>query len=71
MQGTGREVVVLHYECPGAKQMQWDRFAYKVKKTAIKIENKNRKDIQIVILENIVYITENKMIIEISPFFLW
>jgi hypothetical protein len=36
---------------------------------AIKIENTNKKNVQIVVLEDIVYIAENKMIIKTSPFF--
>jgi len=31
MQGTGHEVVVLHRECPGTKQMKQDRLALWVK----------------------------------------
>jgi len=41
----------------------------KGKKMAIKIENKNKKNIQIVVLEDIVTIAENKMILKTSPFF--
>jgi len=36
---------------------------------AIKIKNKNKENIQIVVLDDIVYISENKMIIKTSPFF--
>jgi len=36
---------------------------------AIKIENSNKKNVQIVVLEDIVSIAENKMIIKASPFF--
>jgi len=36
---------------------------------AIKIKNENPKRLKITILEKILHITENKLIIEISPFF--
>jgi hypothetical protein len=36
---------------------------------AIKIKNENEKRFKITILENILHITENKLIIETSPFF--
>jgi hypothetical protein len=36
---------------------------------AIKIENENEKRFKITILERILHITENKLIIETSPFF--
>jgi len=39
------------------------------KKMAIKIDNKNRKNIQITVLEKILYIAETKFIIKTSPFF--
>jgi len=37
MQGTGHEVVVLHYECPVTKQMHRDRLASMVKKWRLKL----------------------------------
>jgi len=39
------------------------------KKMAIKIKNENEKRFKITILEKIMHITENKFIIETSPFF--
>jgi len=36
MRGTGHVAVVLHRKCPGAKQMQPDRLACKVKNAGIK-----------------------------------
>jgi len=39
------------------------------KKMAIKIDNKNRKNIQITVLEKILYIAETKFIIKTSPFY--
>jgi len=36
---------------------------------AIKIENSNKKNVQIVVFEDIMYIAENKMTIKTSPFF--
>jgi hypothetical protein len=36
---------------------------------AIRIENKNKKNVSIIILEKILYIAENKIIIKTSPFF--
>jgi len=39
------------------------------KKMAIKIINENEKRFKITILEKILHITENKLIIETSPFF--
>jgi len=60
MRGTGYEAVVLHRKCPVTKQMQ---------KMAIKIKNENEKRFKITILERILHITENKLIIETSPFF--
>jgi hypothetical protein len=39
------------------------------KKMAIKIKNTYRKNVQIIVLEKILYIAENKMIMKISPFF--
>jgi len=39
------------------------------KKMAIKIKNENEKRFKINILEKIMHITENKFIIETSPFF--
>jgi hypothetical protein len=39
------------------------------KKTAIKIKNTYRKNVQVIVLEKILYITENKLIIKTSPFF--
>jgi len=39
------------------------------KKMAIKIENKNKKNIQIIGLEKILYIAEMKKIMKTSPFF--
>jgi len=41
----------------------------KGKKMAIKIKNENEKRFKITILENILHLTENKLIIETSPFF--
>jgi len=38
-------------------------------KMAIKIKNKYRKNVQVIVLEKILYIAENKMIIKTSPFF--
>jgi len=39
------------------------------KKMVIKIKNENEKRFKMTILENILHITENKLIIETSPFF--
>jgi hypothetical protein len=39
------------------------------KKTAIKIESKNKENVQIIVLENILYIAEIRLIIKTSPFF--
>jgi len=36
---------------------------------AIKIENKNKKDIQIMVLKKIMYIAESKLLMRTSPFF--
>jgi len=36
MQGTGHEVVVLHYECPVTKQMLLDRLALMGEKWRLK-----------------------------------
>jgi len=36
---------------------------------AIKIKNKNKKKVSIIILEKILHIIENKIIIKTSPFF--
>jgi len=36
---------------------------------AIKIKNKNKKIVKIIILEKILHITEKKLIIKTSPFF--
>jgi hypothetical protein len=38
-------------------------------KIAIKIKNKYRKNVQVIVLEKILYIAEKKMIIKTSPFF--
>jgi len=39
------------------------------KKMAVKIKNTNRKNVQVIILEKILYIAENKLIVKASPFF--
>ena len=39
------------------------------KKMVIKIKNENEKRFKMTFLENILHITENKLIIETSPFF--
>jgi hypothetical protein len=39
------------------------------KKMAIKIENKNKKNIQIMALKKILYIAEKKLIMRTLPFF--
>jgi hypothetical protein len=39
------------------------------KKMAIKIKNTNRKNIQVIVFEKILYIDESKMIMKTSPFF--
>jgi hypothetical protein len=39
------------------------------KKMAIKIKNTYRKNVQVIVLDEILYIAENKMIIKTSPFF--
>jgi len=39
------------------------------KKMAIKIKNTYRKNVQVIVLEKILYIAENKMIMKTSPFF--
>jgi hypothetical protein len=36
---------------------------------AIKIKNTNRKNVQVIVPEKILYIAENKLIINVSPFF--
>jgi hypothetical protein len=36
---------------------------------AIKIKNNNRKNVQVIVLEKILYIAENKMTMKTSPFF--
>jgi len=36
---------------------------------AIKIKNTYRKNFQVIVLEKILYIAENKMIMKTSPFF--
>jgi len=41
-----------------------------VKKTAIKIKNKNKKKVTIIILEKNLHIIENKIVINASPSFL-
>jgi len=41
----------------------------KGKKMAIIIKNSNRKNVQVIILEKILYIAENKIIMKESPFF--
>jgi hypothetical protein len=41
----------------------------KGKKMAIKIKNTYRKNVQVIVLEKILYIAENKMTMKISPFF--
>jgi hypothetical protein len=41
----------------------------KGKKMAIKIKNKNRKKVQNIVIEKIVYLAENKLIMKTSPFF--
>jgi len=41
----------------------------KGKKMAIKIRNKNEKIDKIIILKRILYLTKNRLIIKISPFF--
>jgi len=58
MQGTGYEAVVLHRKCPVTS-----------KKMAIKIKNKNKKKVTIIILEKILHIIEKKIIIKTSPLF--
>jgi len=40
-----------------------------VKKWRLKIKNTYRKNVQVIVLEKILYIAENKMIIKTSPFF--
>jgi len=40
------------------------------KKMAIKIENENRKNIQIMVLKKNLYIAEIKLIMRTSPFFM-
>ncbi len=39
------------------------------KKMAIKIKNTNKKNVQDIVLEKILYIAENKLIMKTSPFF--
>jgi len=39
MRGTGHAAVVLHRKCPGAKQMQPDRLACKVKNAGNKMKS--------------------------------
>jgi hypothetical protein len=41
----------------------------KGKKMAIKIKNTYRKNVQVIVLEKILYIAENKMTMKTSPFF--
>jgi len=36
---------------------------------AMKIKNMNRKNVQVIITKKILYIAENKLIINASPFF--
>jgi len=36
---------------------------------AIKIKNTYRKNVQVIVLEKILFIAENKMIMKTSPFF--
>jgi len=43
--------------------------AWKVKKMAIKIKNTNSKNVQVIFLEKILFIVENKIIMNASPFF--
>jgi len=38
MRGTGHAAVVFHRKCPGAKQMQPDRLAWKVKNAGIEMK---------------------------------
>jgi len=40
-----------------------------VKKMAIKIENINKKNVQVVVFEKVLQIAEKKMIMKTSPFF--
>jgi SHS2 domain-containing protein len=39
------------------------------KKMAIRIENKNKKNVQVNVLEKNLYIAENELIIKMQPFF--
>jgi len=55
MQGTGYEAVVLHREYPVTKQMR--------------IKNKNKKKVSIIIFNKILHVIEKKKIIKTSPFF--
>jgi hypothetical protein len=50
MRGARHEVVAFHCECPVTKQMRQDSARLEGKKMAIKIENKNMKVVQIVVL---------------------
>jgi len=36
---------------------------------AIKIKNKNKKNVQVIVLEKILYVAEKKLVIKTSPFF--
>jgi len=36
---------------------------------AVKVKNTNRKNVQVIVLEKILHIAENKLIIKASPFF--
>jgi len=36
---------------------------------AIKIKNSNRKNVQVIVLEKVLHIVENKLIMKTSPFF--
>jgi len=67
MQGTGHEVVVLHYEYPVTKQVRSARL--NGKKMAIEIENKNKKNFQIMDVGKNLNIAETELIINKPPFF--